>query len=99
MSFVNTRPEMLAMAASNLHAIGSAIVTQNMTAAGPTTGVIPAAADAVSAPTATQFVADAAMYQALNAQATAVHDLFVSTVGANAVSYVATKAADAAVIR
>ncbi len=99
MSFVNTQQEMLAMAASNLHGIGSAIVTQNMAAVGPTTGVSPAAAEAVSALTATQFVAHAAMYQAVNAQATAVHELFVSTVGASAASYAATEAANAAMIR
>jgi hypothetical protein len=99
MSFVNTQPEMLAMAASNLHGVGSAIVAQNVAAAGPTTRVIPAAADEVSALTATQFVAHAAMYQAVNAQATAVHELFVSTVGASAVSYAATEAANAVMIR
>jgi PE family len=47
---------------------------QHMAAAAPATGVIPAAADEVSALTATQFAAHAQMYHAVSAQAAAVHD-------------------------
>ncbi len=95
MSFVTTQPEMLTIAAGNLQAIGFAVAAQNAGAAGPTTGVIPAAADEVSALTAAQFAMHAAMYQALSAQAAAVHDMFVSTLGASAVSYAVTEAANA----
>ena len=95
MSFVTTQPEMLTIAASNLQAIGFAMAAQNAGAAGPTTGVIPAAADEVSAFTAAQFAMHAAMYHALSAQAAAVHDIFVSTLGASAVSYAATETANA----
>jgi len=52
---------------------------RNAAAAAPTTGVAPAAADEVSALTAAQFAAHAEMYQAVGAQAVAVHDLFVTT--------------------
>ena len=94
MSFVNTQPEMLAMAAGNLHEIGSAVSAGNAAAANPTTGIVPAAADEVSALMATQFVAHAAMYQAVSAQAAAVHDLFVATLSASAGSYAVTEAAN-----
>lgn len=55
MSFVTTQPEMLSAVAGNLASIGSAFTARNAAAAGPTTGVVPAAADEVSAVTATQF--------------------------------------------
>ena len=55
MSFVNAHPEALAAAAGNLQTIGSALSAQNAAAAAPTTGVVPAAADEVSALTAAQF--------------------------------------------
>jgi hypothetical protein len=68
---------------------------QNAAAAAPTTGVVPAAADEVSALTATQFAMHAQMYQAVSAQAAAIHDMFVSTLGTSAGSYAATEAANA----
>ena len=95
MSFVTTQPELLAAAAGQLHGIGAVMIAQNAAAAAPTTGIVPAAADEVSALTATQFGAYAAMYQAVNAQAAAVHDMFVRTLGASAGSYAATEAANA----
>jgi PE family len=94
MSFVTTQPEMLAAAASQLQGIGSAMVAQNAAAAAPTTGVVPAAADEVSALTAAQFAAHAGMYQSVSAQAAAVHELFVSVLGASAGSYATTEAAN-----
>ncbi len=95
MSFITTQPETMAAAANALQGIGSVMVTQNAVAALPTTAVIPAAADDVSALTATQFVAHAQLYQVISAQAAAMHDLFVSTLGASAHSYAATEAANA----
>ena len=59
MSFVSTQPEDLTAAAGNLQRIGSAVTAQNAAAAAPTTGVMPAAADEVSALTAAQFAAHA----------------------------------------
>jgi PE family len=49
----------------------------------------------VSALIATQFSAHAANYQAVSAQAAAVHDMFVATLGASAGSYAATESANA----
>ena len=95
MSFVSTHPEMMTAVAGNFQTIGSAMAANNSAAAGPTTGVIPAAADEVSALTATQFAMHAEMYQAISAQADAIHQQFVATLSASAASYAATEAANA----
>jgi hypothetical protein len=96
MSFVTTQPELLTSAAENLGGIGSAMTAANVSAAAPTVGVVPAAADEVSALTAAQFAAHAQMYQAISAQAAAIHETFVNTLGISAGSYAATEAANAA---
>jgi hypothetical protein len=96
MSFVTTQPELLTLAAGNLQGIGSGMMAGNAAAAAPTTGVVPAAADEVSALTAAQFAAHAQMYQAVSAQAAAIHEMFVNTLGTSAESYAATEAANAA---
>ncbi|WP_374021325.1 PE family protein [Mycobacterium sp. HNNTM2301] len=96
MSFVTTQPEALAAAASSLQSIGSALSAQNAAAAAPTTGVVPAAADEVSALTAAQFSAHAQMYQAVSAQGTAIHEMFVNTLRMSSGSYAVTEAANAA---
>ena len=57
------------------------MTAQNAAAAAPTTGVVPAAADEVSALTAAQFAAHAQMYQAVSAQAAAIHEMFVTRLG------------------
>jgi hypothetical protein len=95
MSFVTTHPQTLTAAASDLRAIDSALSAGNAAAAGPTTGVVPAAADEVSALTAAQFAAHAQMYQAVSAQAAALDDMFVIALAAGADSYAATEAANA----
>jgi PE family len=95
MSFVTTQPQMLTEVSSDLQAIGSALGGRNAAAAHPTNGVVPAAADEVSALTAAQFTAHAQIYQAVSAQAGAVHDMFVTTLAASAGSYAATEAANA----
>ena len=96
MPFLSTYPEKLAAAASQLQTIGASLTLGSVAAAGPTTGVGPAAADEVSILTAAQFAAHAQRYQALSAQATAIHNLLVATLAAGAGSYAATEAANAA---
>jgi hypothetical protein len=96
MSFVTTQPEALAAAAGSLQAIGSTLSAQNAAAAAPTTGVVPAAADEVSALTAAQFAAHAQMYQAVSAQAAAIHEQFVNTLSMSGATYGVTEAANAA---
>ena len=95
MTFVTTQPEIMAAAAGQLTGIGTELNAQNAAAMVPTTGVTPAAADEVSALTAAQFASHAAVYQAVSAHAAAVHELFVSTLGASAGSYAATESANA----
>lgn len=94
MSFVTTNPEALTVAAGNLQVLGSAMAAQNAAAAAPTTGVLPAAADEVSALQATQFAAYGTLYQQISAQATAIQDLFVHTLRTSADTYGATEAAN-----
>ena len=96
MSFVTTQPAELTSAAADLQSIGCAVEAGNMAAAAPTTGVIPAAADEVSALTAAQFAAQAVLYQELSAQAAVIHQQLVEVLGAAAGSYAATEAANAA---
>jgi hypothetical protein len=97
-SFLTAQPQMLTAAAGGLQGIGSAVEAANAAAAAPTTGVVPAAADEVSALTAAQFAAHAQMYQVVSAQAGAIHQLFVATLGASAASYAATEAANAVAV-
>jgi PE family/PPE-SVP subfamily C-terminal region len=96
MSFVTTRPEALTAAASTLQILGTSMAAQNGAAAGPTTGVAPAAADPVSALQAAQFSAYGTWYQQVSAQANAVHQMLVNTLGASAGSYGETEAANQA---
>ena len=95
MSFVTAQPEMLAAAAGELGSIGATLSASNAAAAAPTTGVLPPAADEVSALVAAQFVAHAATYQAVSAKAAVTHDQFVATLATSAGSYWATEASNA----
>jgi hypothetical protein len=98
MSFVMAQPEMLVCSAGDLQSIGSAVAAENTAAAAPTTGVVPAAADEVSALTAMQFAAHAQMYQQFGAQAMTIHELFVSTLTQSAFSYATAEAANTAAV-
>ena len=99
MSFLITEPAAITAAAGDLADIGSAMSAQNAVAAGPTTGLSPAAADEVSALTASAFAAHGVLYQEISAQAATIHQLFVATLEASAGSYAATEAANAAAAR
>lgn len=96
MSFVSTQPHAIVEAAGSLRAIGAAMRSQNAVTAAPTTGVIPAAADEVSAATAAQFAEHAAMFQAVAAQAKAIHEMFIAELISGADSYATSEAANAA---
>jgi PE family len=93
-SSVTTDPEMLSAAAYELAGVGAAMAAANSGASGPTTGVVPAAADQVSALTAAHFAAHAGHYQAVASAAGTIHALLVSTLQANASSYAITEAAN-----
>lgn len=98
MPFVTTQPEALAAAAGTLQGIGSSLSAQNAAAAGPTTGVVPAAADEVSALTAVQFAAHAVLYQELSAQAAVIHQQLVDVLGTSAASYAAAEVSNVAAV-
>lgn len=96
MSFVIAVPEALTMAASDLANIGSTINAANAAAALPTTGVVAAAADEVSAAVAALFGSYAQSYQAFGAQLSAFHAQFVQSLTNGARSYVVAEATSAA---
>ncbi|BBY04222.1 MULTISPECIES: PE family protein [Mycobacterium] len=96
MSYVNVDPEKLSAAASNLQSITAALSAGNAAAAGPTTAVVPAAADEVSALTAARFAVHAQRYQILSARAVAIHELLAAALASGAGSYAGTEAANAA---
>ena len=98
MSFVTTQPEALASAAAELDSIGAAMEAGDASVATPTTAIIPAAADQVSALTAAQFSAQGQLYQAVSAQALAVHEMFVTALATSATTYAATEVANAAAV-
>ena len=95
MSYLIATPELLTVAARDIAGIGSLLSAANAAAAGPTTGVLVAAADEVSAQIAALFGAHAQGYQALGAQAAAFHDQFVQALNAAGGSYAAAEAANA----
>jgi PE family len=75
--------------------LGSTIKAANAAAAVPTSAVLPAGADAVSARIAALFGAQAQAYQALSAQAARFHNQFVQLMNGGAASYANTEAANA----
>jgi hypothetical protein len=88
MSFVTVVPEFVGQAVGQVENIGSALNAAHAAAAGPTTSVVAAAGDEVSAAIAALFSGHAQEYQALNAQAAAFHSQFTKLLNAGATSYV-----------
>ncbi|ORA10164.1 PE family protein, partial [Mycobacterium angelicum] len=95
MSFVFAVPATVTAAATDLAGIGSALAAANAVAALPTTTVLAAAADDVSAAVAAVFGTHAQEYQALSAQVSAFHDQFVRNLTSGAGAYAAAEAAAA----
>jgi hypothetical protein len=95
MSFLNTTPEFVTAAASDLASIGANLDDAHAAAATPTTAILAAGGDEVSEGIATLFGAQARAYQALSAQAAAFHQQFVQLTNAGAGSYASTEAANA----
>ncbi|WP_079095987.1 PE family protein, partial [Mycobacterium tuberculosis] len=93
MSLVIATPQLLATAALDLASIGSQVSAANAAAAMPTTEVVAAPADEVSAAIAGLFGAHARQYQALSVQVAAFHEQFVQALTAAAGRYASTEAA------
>jgi hypothetical protein len=96
MSYVLTTPEMLAAAATDVGNIGSAISTASSNAAGPTTGLLPAAEDEVSTAIAKLFGAYGREYQAVVSQAATFHNEFTQALAAAGNAYLEAEAANSA---
>ncbi len=94
MSFVISAPEALLAATRDLADIGSTLSAANEAAAGPTTRVLAAGADEVSAGIAALFGSHGAAYQALCTEAAAFHDQFSQALSAAAGSYASAEAAN-----
>ncbi|MCV7078102.1 PE family protein, partial [Mycobacterium szulgai] len=99
MSFLNVTPDVVTAASLELAGLRSVIHEANAAAAGPTTGLVAAGADEVSAAVAAFFGAHAREYQALSAKATAFHSEFVQAMTAGAHSYIGAEALNAAPIQ
>ncbi|MGB9308288.1 MAG: PE family protein, partial [Mycobacterium sp.] len=85
-------PEWVTAAASDLANIGSHVGVANAAAAFPTTNLLAAAGDEVSAAIAALFGTHGQVYQAVSAQAAAFHSQFVQTLNTSAGSYAAAEA-------
>ncbi|SOJ54250.1 PE-PGRS family protein PE_PGRS16 [Mycobacterium simulans] len=92
MSFV-IAPEVVSDTAASLQSLSSTIRAANAAAAAPTTGILAAGADEISASVASLFSEHASAYQALSTQATAFHDQLVQNLNAAARAYANTEAA------
>ncbi len=79
MSLVIAVPDVITAAATDLANIGSIISAADAAAASPTTGILAAAEDEVSAVIAPLFSSHGKAFQAVSARAAVFHDQFVQT--------------------
>ncbi|WP_459758565.1 PE family protein, partial [Mycobacterium riyadhense] len=89
MSFVNVAPEMVATAATELTSIGSTVGAATAAVAVPTTGVMAAATDEVSAALAALFTEYGQQFQTVAAQMAASYQQFTRNVMASVNAYTA----------
>lgn len=94
MSYLIAAPELLTTAAAHVADIGSSIGAAHLAALTPTSTLVAAAGDEVSAAIASLFSAHAQKYQALNAQAAAFHEQFVQALNGAGRAYAAAEAAN-----
>ncbi len=94
MTTLITEPELVETAAKSVTAIRSSISEAKVAAAGPTTGVVAAAGDEVSAAAAKLFGGYAQDYQAVLSQAAAFHEEFASALASAGHGYAAAEAAN-----
>ena len=94
MSYLVAVPDSLTAAASDLAGIGAAISDATTAADAATRGMLPAAADEVSAQIAEFFAGHADQYRAVTAQAAAFHSAFVRALDAGEASYASAEAAN-----
>jgi len=95
MSFVIAAPDLVQGAAQDLAGIRASLAEAAASVAGPTTGVVPAAADEVSTAISELFGNFGREFQLLSAQAQAFHSQFVGLMNAGAGAYVSTELTNA----
>jgi hypothetical protein len=98
MSYVLTAPDALATVAADADRIGSAISAATAGAVGPTTGLVAAAQDEVSAAVAELFGGYGQQYQTLVAQAGTFHSKFSQALAAAGNAYAQAEAANGAAV-
>ncbi|ORA15511.1 PE family protein [Mycobacterium asiaticum] len=94
MSSLIAAPELMAVAATDLAAIGSMLRAAHEAAAPRTLGVLPAASDEVSAGIAHLFSEHAQEYQGLAGHVGTFHDRFVQQLSGSATAYASGEAAN-----
>ncbi|WP_085088731.1 PE family protein, partial [Mycobacterium gordonae] len=92
MGFVIASPELLASAATHVADLGSAIDEARAAAIGPTTAVLAAGTDEVSAAIATVFGEYGQAYRAISGQVAEFHTRFVAALTEGANSYATAEA-------
>ncbi len=98
MTSLLTQPQLITTAAGDVEEIRSAIGAAKAAAAGPTTGLVTAAQDEVSAITAQLFGSYAKDYQAVLARAAAFHEEFAAALASAGNAYKAAEAANTSAI-
>src|SRR6478735_454908 len=88
-------PAVLQWVAANLDSIRENLASATAAAALPTTGMVPAAADEVSAAITSLFSRFGGEYQALAAEAEAFHDQFTRSMAAGGAAYAGAEASNA----
>jgi hypothetical protein len=99
MSLLVVPPELLVSAAADLESIGAALTEANAAAAVPTTGLVAAGADEVSAAVAALFAGHAQEFQTLSARASAFNQRFVQALSAGAGAYLGAEATSASLLQ
>jgi hypothetical protein len=95
MSFVVITPEFVTAAATDVADIGSTLNEANAAALAPTSQLLAAGTDEVSAAIAALFGAHAQAYQAVSVQAQSFHQQFVQLLNSGASMYAGAEAANA----
>jgi hypothetical protein len=94
MPYVIAAPEIMATAATDLAGIGSDLSAAHTAAAAPTVGLVPAAADEVSAGIAHLFSSYSADFHGLAGRAAVFHEQFLGSLRSGATSYASAEAAN-----
>jgi PE family len=99
MSYLAAAPEFLARAATDLSNVGSELIAANAAATAPTTAMLPAAGDEISAAITSLFAGHARAFQALSGQAAVFHTQFVQALSGAGGAYAAAEAANGSLLQ